>query len=130
MATDIPSCCKTRSANKKERKGWISATQCNVYIFCGFSQCNIYLHTILLIEYLYPSFPIGRFEQVGEWIGERIGRDVNVEGVTGKLDTFIIEPFLPHNASDEYYICIQVKKKKYFIFKCFDFFFFFFFFVV
>jgi ATP citrate (pro-S)-lyase len=30
-----------------------------------------------------------------------------VEQVSGVLDHFIIEPFFPHQASDEYYVCIN-----------------------
>lgn len=35
-----------------------------------------------------------------------MGKDVTVDGVTGTLTHFIVEPFLPHAASDEYYVCI------------------------
>lgn len=27
--------------------------------------------------------------------------------VTGVLDTFIVEPFVPHDQTDEYYVCIN-----------------------
>lgn len=27
--------------------------------------------------------------------------------VTGILDTFIVEPFVPHEQKDEYYVCIN-----------------------
>ena len=30
------------------------------------------------------------------WIQERAGKPVNVEGVVGTLNTFIVEPFAPH----------------------------------
>ena len=45
-----------------------------------------------------------------EWIQARMNQDVTVqEGrVTGTLDHFLVEPFVPHDtAKDEYYICIQ-----------------------
>lgn len=32
---------------------------------------------------------------------------VQVEVVTGILDTFIVEPFVPHDQTDEYYVCIN-----------------------
>lgn len=32
---------------------------------------------------------------------------LQVEIVTGILDTFIVEPFVPHEQSDEYYVCIN-----------------------
>ena len=43
-----------------------------------------------------------------DWIKERMGKDCKVEVVSGILDHFIVEPFVPHAQSDEYYICIQV----------------------
>jgi len=47
------------------------------------------------------------YDEVKEWINERMNTDVKVEEVTGTLDHFIIEPFVPHEQSDEHYICIQ-----------------------
>lgn len=44
-----------------------------------------------------------------EWITERMGKEQQVEKVSGILDHFIVEPFVPHAESDEYYICIQVR---------------------
>lgn len=41
------------------------------------------------------------------WIAERMQREIQVERATGVLDHFIVEPFLPHEQTDEYYICIQ-----------------------
>ena len=41
------------------------------------------------------------------WIAERMGKDVTVDGVTGRLTHFLVEPFLPHPQSDEYYVCIN-----------------------
>jgi len=45
--------------------------------------------------------------EVVEWIKERMNKEVKVEVVSGILDHFIVEPFVPHAQSDEYYICIQ-----------------------
>jgi ATP citrate (pro-S)-lyase len=47
------------------------------------------------------------WEGVQAWIDERMDKEIQVEEVTGKLDHFIVEPFVPHDQSDEYYICIQ-----------------------
>jgi hypothetical protein len=47
------------------------------------------------------------WEQAKAWITERMGSDVVVDGVRGVLSVFIVEPFLPHAGSDEYYICMQ-----------------------
>lgn len=46
--------------------------------------------------------------EVVAWIQERMNKECKVEVVTGILDHFIVEPFVPHKQSDEYYICIQV----------------------
>jgi ATP citrate (pro-S)-lyase len=43
------------------------------------------------------------------WIKERFGKEQKVERVSGILDTFIVEPFVPHEQSDEYYVCLQVR---------------------
>lgn len=45
--------------------------------------------------------------EVVEWIKERMNKECKVEVVTGILDHFIVEPFVPHKQSDEYYLCIQ-----------------------
>jgi len=41
------------------------------------------------------------------WIQERMGKETQVEQVSGILDHFIVEPFLPHAQSEEYYVCMQ-----------------------
>jgi ATP citrate (pro-S)-lyase len=46
--------------------------------------------------------------EVVAWITERMLKECQVEVVTGILDHFIVEPFVPHAQSDEYYICLQV----------------------
>jgi ATP citrate (pro-S)-lyase len=48
------------------------------------------------------------WDEVVEWVKERMNKECKVEVVSGILDTFIVEPFVPHAQSDEYYICIQV----------------------
>lgn len=47
------------------------------------------------------------YNQVKEWIKERMETDITVDGVQGRLHTFVIDPFVAHSQSDEYYICIQ-----------------------
>jgi len=47
------------------------------------------------------------FEEVKQWIIDRMCKEQKVEEVTGILTHFIIEPFVPHEQSDEYYICMQ-----------------------
>lgn len=46
--------------------------------------------------------------EVVDWIKERMNKECKVEVVSGILDTFIVEPFVPHKQEDEYYICLQV----------------------
>jgi len=40
------------------------------------------------------------------WIGERMNAEMAVDGVTGVLNHFIVEPFAPHEKKDEYYVAI------------------------
>lgn len=40
------------------------------------------------------------------WVGERMNKDQKVGKAVGKLRTFIIEPFLPHEQKEEAYVCI------------------------
>jgi ATP citrate (pro-S)-lyase len=47
------------------------------------------------------------WEEVKEWVLAHAGKDVTVDGITGTLDTFIVEEFLVHKADEEAYICIQ-----------------------
>lgn len=46
------------------------------------------------------------FDQVKQWIGERMGKDQKIGNAVGKLRNFIIEPFVPHADSEEMYVCI------------------------
>ncbi|KAG0235329.1 citrate synthase-like protein [Mortierella sp. GBAus27b] len=45
--------------------------------------------------------------QARAWILERVGTEVTVDNVTGVLKTFLVEPFIPHPADTEYYICVN-----------------------
>ncbi|KAJ9127036.1 hypothetical protein QFC24_001268 [Naganishia onofrii] len=47
------------------------------------------------------------YQVSGEWIKGLAGKPCQVEKVTGTLNTFIIEPFLPHPQESEYYVCIN-----------------------
>lgn len=42
-----------------------------------------------------------------EWILERAGISFKLERTAGLLHTFLVEPFIPHPQSSEFYICIQ-----------------------
>lgn len=48
---------------------------------------------------------------VVQWISERMGKEQKVEQAVGVLDHFIVEPFVPHNQDDEYYVCIQSNRE-------------------
>ncbi|KAK0175564.1 hypothetical protein PV327_009304 [Microctonus hyperodae] len=43
---------------------------------------------------------------VKQWVNERMNKNQKVEKATGKLKTFIIEPFIPHKQEEEAYVCI------------------------
>ncbi|KAJ2893172.1 ATP citrate lyase subunit 1, partial [Coemansia aciculifera] len=45
--------------------------------------------------------------QVKDWIRERAVKEVAVGAISGVLKTFLVEPFVPHPAEVEYYVCIQ-----------------------
>ncbi|CAG2166518.1 unnamed protein product [Oppiella nova] len=45
-------------------------------------------------------------ESVKKWVSERMAKDIQIGKASGKLRTFIIEPFLPHKQEEEAYICI------------------------
>uniref|UniRef100_A0A6U0YAY1 ATP citrate synthase n=1 Tax=Polytomella parva TaxID=51329 RepID=A0A6U0YAY1_9CHLO len=47
-------------------------------------------------------------DQALNFIQERMGRSVTVNGCTGDLNTFVLEPFAPH--SEELYLCIQTSR--------------------
>ncbi|XP_017884701.1 ATP-citrate synthase [Ceratina calcarata] len=48
---------------------------------------------------------------VQQWVGERMNKDQQVGKATGKLRTFIIEPFVPHKQEEEAYVCIYSHRK-------------------
>jgi succinyl-CoA synthetase beta subunit len=39
-------------------------------------------------------------------------KDTTVAGITGQLTHFLIEPFVPHQQSEEFYVCIQSHRYK------------------
>ncbi|XP_020285486.1 ATP-citrate synthase [Pseudomyrmex gracilis] len=43
---------------------------------------------------------------VQKWVEQRMNKDQRVGKATGKLKTFIIEPFVPHKPEEEAYVCI------------------------
>jgi len=47
------------------------------------------------------------WEEAKPWVTQRAGKPQKVETITGTLNNFIVEPFLPHPAHTEYYVCIN-----------------------
>lgn len=47
------------------------------------------------------------FNQCKQWINDRMNKDTQVGAAIGKLKNFIIEPFVPHQQTDEAYVCIH-----------------------
>lgn len=46
-----------------------------------------------------------------KWIQERLGKPITIGNVTGILDHFIVEPFVPHSPEDEYYLAITSSRE-------------------
>lgn len=44
--------------------------------------------------------------QAEKWVNERRNKPITVGNVTGILSYFIVEPFIPHKETDEYYLAI------------------------
>jgi ATP citrate (pro-S)-lyase len=51
------------------------------------------------------------WRQAEKWIRERMKKPVTVGAVTGILDHFIVEPFVPHDEKDEYYVAIVSERE-------------------
>ncbi|PKK86187.1 MAG: ATPase [Thermoplasmata archaeon HGW-Thermoplasmata-1] len=47
------------------------------------------------------------WSEAKKWIAERLNKEITVGTVNGVLDTFIVEPFVPHDQKDEYYFAIR-----------------------
>jgi hypothetical protein len=50
------------------------------------------------------------FAGVEAFIKARMGKVVDMDGCVGAINTFVVEPFVPHK--QEYYLCIQVIWKR------------------
>ena len=51
------------------------------------------------------------WKEAEKWIKERMNKPITVGTVTGFLDHFIVEPFIPHKENDEYYLAIISKRE-------------------
>ena len=45
-----------------------------------------------------------------QWLEEKRGQCIEIGRAKGPLTHFVVEPFVPHAQSDEYYVCIQAKR--------------------
>ena len=52
------------------------------------------------------------WEEAKKYIQENMGREVLVGSVVGTLDTFLIEPFIPHGPEEELYVAIKSEREK------------------
>lgn len=52
------------------------------------------------------------FDECKQWIIDRMCKEVTVEGVTGALTHFIMEPFVAHKQEEEHYICMHSLRYK------------------
>ncbi|KAA8493680.1 ATP-citrate synthase alpha chain protein 2 [Porphyridium purpureum] len=48
------------------------------------------------------------WDEVVEFVSARMGTELEVSGVKGRITTFIVEPFVPHDF--EFYLCIQAHR--------------------
>ena len=55
-------------------------------------------HNLILLD--------ATFDEVKNWINERMNRAITIGKVTDKLTHFLIEPFVPHEKNKEYYVAI------------------------
>lgn len=46
------------------------------------------------------------------WISDRLSKPLNIGNTTGVLDRFLVEPFIPHDESEEYYVCIYTTRQE------------------
>eukprot|EP00408_Alexandrium_pacificum_P056495 CAMPEP_0171170584 /NCGR_PEP_ID=MMETSP0790-20130122/8786_1 /TAXON_ID=2925 /ORGANISM="Alexandrium catenella, Strain OF101" /LENGTH=217 /DNA_ID=CAMNT_0011635429 /DNA_START=70 /DNA_END=720 /DNA_ORIENTATION=+ len=46
------------------------------------------------------------FDEAKAWVMERMCKDQKIEEVTGQLTHFLVEPFVAHEQSEEFYICM------------------------
>lgn len=53
------------------------------------------------------------FAGVEAFIKARMGKVVDMDGCVGAINTFVVEPFVPHK--QEYYLCMQVRYKSHHI---------------
>ncbi|MBN2515843.1 MAG: ATPase [Deltaproteobacteria bacterium] len=51
------------------------------------------------------------WKEAVKWIKARMNKPITVGNVTGILDHFIVEPFIPHDEKDEYYVAVTAERE-------------------
>ncbi len=47
------------------------------------------------------------WKEVKQWITEHMGKEISIDGISGTLNTFLVEPYHPHDAGNEYYLAMR-----------------------
>ena len=50
------------------------------------------------------------FKEVEEWLKDKMEKEIKVESAVGKLNQFIVEPYISHQENEEYYVCIYATR--------------------
>ena len=94
-----------RSASYNEHTNWEQLVQSNAWL----ASTKLVVKPDQLIKrrgklgLIKVNVDLG---EVKKWIDERMNKEIQIGRSNGKLNNFIIEPFVQHNAQDEYYGCI------------------------
>jgi len=51
------------------------------------------------------------WQEAMDWLEDRRGKEICIDGITGKLDTFLVEPYYAHNQSAEFYLAIRTLRE-------------------
>ncbi|KAK6013374.1 hypothetical protein OSTOST_21314, partial [Ostertagia ostertagi] len=54
----------------------------------------------------------GTVDEIKKWFQENVNKSVQIGKTTGRLHTFIVEPFVAHTDADELYIAIFSRSHK------------------
>nr|CDS32875.1 ATP citrate synthase [Hymenolepis microstoma] len=58
------------------------------------------------------------FDEVKQWIFNRINKQLKIGSKTDTFKRFLIEPFVPHTPNEEHYLCMYTRKEGDFILFC------------
>ncbi|KAF4787494.1 ATP-citrate synthase-like protein [Turdus rufiventris] len=50
-------------------------------------------------------------DQVKAWLKQRLGQETTIANAKGILKNFLIEPFVPHQQEEEFYVCIYAARE-------------------